>query len=103
MGAPSQGTVTIYKELISEVNSALPKRKGGTGAPPDYFLTSFRQPLPRVLLLPRNQETPGQRLVPRRGHRRRAASLFERRAQVNLAIKLLRPVSAISPFPVKSA
>src|SRR5258708_14788545 len=37
---------------------------------PDYFLTSFRQPLPPVLLLPRTQGTPGQRLAPRRGRRR---------------------------------
>jgi hypothetical protein len=50
MDAPSHGTVTIYKERIREVNSALPKRKRGTEAPPDYFLTSFRQPLPPVLL-----------------------------------------------------
>jgi hypothetical protein len=32
MDAPSHGTVTIYKELIREVNSVLPKRKGGTDA-----------------------------------------------------------------------
>jgi len=43
MDAPSHGAVTIYKERIREVNSALPKPKGGTEALPFALTLRERQ------------------------------------------------------------